>query len=565
MNNTQFDNFDDDLPFSPYSEDEEKTEEIETIFLDDEKNKTKSENNDRYNKIFRKIKFLPIFAFIFVFILGIYIFVNNVNADVVNLIKIQQQSKVGYIDNDGKVIVKAKYLYGSDYYNGYAVVRNYNNLYGILNGKGENEIAFGNIFSATLYDDIYIVSKFTNEGLKMGLLDENLKEVTRFKYDNLSYSKSGIFIFTREDTMGLMNKNGKEIYTYKVDEIDDKNISIEVSNKSDSSKEEYAKVKINDSSTIININTGKEVYKYTLDDINVLDNNVFYIKNKNTDDVNNYYFVIDNDKVIYETNMCKRLKIEDSESLIATCIKDSSQVDYINLLTRDIINSNNNIKYTYSDSVILTESYNFTTNKNEFTIYTPSKILGNFENLKPVNNKYINGFMQIKTDNNKYNYINKNGDILCKKEYDNLYDFNVNGFSIVENNSEKGIINNKCKEIVSTKYDEIIMLDDDLFKTVKKYNNKELFIFKQNDKYGIIDSDDSIIMKPIYDDFTIITSKYPMLIAKYGDKNLLINLQSLKELNIEVSENVQIYSNYIVSNSNYYNYNGELIYSVGDN
>ena len=67
----------------------------------------------------------------------------------------------------------------------------------------------------------------------MGLLDSNLKEVTRIKYDNLSYSKAGIFMYTENNTMGIMNKDGKELYSYKVDEIDDKDISIEVSNMTD--------------------------------------------------------------------------------------------------------------------------------------------------------------------------------------------------------------------------------------------------------------------------------------------------------------------------------------------
>ena len=39
----------------------------------------------------------------------------------------------GYINNSGSEVVKPKYLYGSDFHSGYAVVKNYNNLYGIIN------------------------------------------------------------------------------------------------------------------------------------------------------------------------------------------------------------------------------------------------------------------------------------------------------------------------------------------------------------------------------------------------------------------------------------------------
>ena len=61
--------------------------------------------------------------------------------------------------------------------------------------------------------------------------------------------------------LGILNKEGKEIYSFKVDEIDDKNIDIEISPVSDnvSLENRYAKIKLNDSYTIVNLKTGKKV------------------------------------------------------------------------------------------------------------------------------------------------------------------------------------------------------------------------------------------------------------------------------------------------------------------
>ena len=511
--------------------------------------------------IYKNSKIIPVVAFLFVSVLGIYIFLDNVNADAINLNKIEEKSKVGYIDDEGEIIVRPKYLYGTDYYKGYAVVKNYNSLYGILDGKGKTEIAFGNIFSASLYKNRYIVSKFTNEGLKMGLLDSNLKEVTRFKYDNLSYSKSGVFMFTENEKMGILNSDGKEIYTYKVDEVDDRNISIEVSNLSGSSTSDlYAKIKINDSSTIINTKTGKEVYKYTLDDINVLDNNVFYIKN---DSGNNKYFVIKDDRVIYETLEYRRIRIEDLDSNIAIAIKEDASIDYIDLLTKTKININGNIKYTYSDGVILEEVYNFSNSKNEFTIKNPKKVLGTISDIDPVDDTFVNGYMKINTNNNKYNYVDKKGNIISKKEYETASDFNENDYAVISNNDQCGVINGKGKEIIKTKYDEIIMLDSDLFNNIKKINKQELFIYKNNNKYGIINANEKVVIKAIYDDFEEITTKYPVIKAKYNNEEVIINLNTLKELTVKVNGDVEVYENYIISNNEYYNYNGDLIYSIG--
>ena len=506
-------------------------------------------------------KALPVLAFLFVSGLGVYIFINNVKADIINLIKIEEKEKIGYINNEGNVVVKPKYVYGSDYYKGYAIVKNYNNLYGVIDGKGDSEIAFGNIFSANLYGNRYIVSRFTNDGLKMGLLDSNLKEVTRCVYDNISYSKSGIFMYTKGDVMGILNNDGKEIYSYKVDEIDDKNISVEVSNITDKNESPlYAKIKVNSSSTIINIKTGKEVYKYTLDDIRVLDNNVFYVRNKNN---NNKYFVIKDDKIAYETNEYLRLRVEDISSDIAIAIKDNASIDYINLLTREKINQAGEIKYTYSDGVVLQEIYNFSTNKNEFSVITPKKTLGTFSDLKPVDDTYVNGYMKVITENEKYAFIDKKGDFINKEEYDTATDFNENGFAIVSNDNMYGVIDTNGREVLKMKYDEIKFLDDTLFSNIEKKTNQKLFIFKENEKYGIISANGKIAVKPIYNNFKTITTKYPIIKADYDSETILVNLETYKDLSIDVNKNTQIYEDYIISNADYYNYDGQLIYTIG--
>ncbi len=511
------------------------------------------------NNIIPKLKLLPVIAFIFVSFLGIYLFSSNIKADEVNLIKIEENGKVGYIDNTGEVLAKPKYISGTDFYRGYAIVKNYNNLSGVLNSKAKLEVPFGNFFYIDLYSDRYITSKFTNDGLKQGLLDENLDKLTRFNYDNLSYSKSGLFLFVRDETLGLMNKDGKEIYSYVVDEVDNRDVSIEIS--TSDSKEKYAKVKINASSTIINAETGKEVYKYTLSDIYVLDNNVFYVKSEN-DGENNKYFVIKNDKVIYETSDYKRIRIDDLSSNIAIGIKENGKTDYINLNNKEVINSNDNIDYTYSDGVILQKSHNFKTDKDEYKIVDSDNVIGEFNDIKPVDNMFVNGFMKIYEANNKYGFINKKGKIITNKSYDELSDFTSYGYAIVKYDNLYGVINDSGKEVIKPMYDEIIILEDELFKTIKDKNKEELFIFRVNDKYGILNSKGKILIKPIYNSFDIITTKYPIIKAIYNNDELLINLNTFNELTMKIIDDITIYENYIVIGNKYYNYNGKMIYKI---
>ena len=551
------------------SDDEEKTNDINNAEVEvlpdsivsiqvNEGINQKQKNNKTFT-LEKLNRILPIVAFIFVFSIGIYVFINNAKASVVNLIKIEENSKTGYIDSEGELIVKPKYLYGDDFYKGYAVVKNYNNLYGIIDSKGKNKIAFGNVFSATLFGNRYVVSKFTSEGLKMGLMTSSIEELTRFKYDNITYSAGGIFIFTRDDTMGIMNNDGKEIYTYKVDEVDEHDISIEISNV-DNGKNKYAKIKVNSSSTIINIETGKEVFRYTLSDINVLDNNVFYIKQENG---NNNYFVINNDKVIYETTNYKRLRIEDLDSNIALGIKENTKIDYINLTNGEIINTDDDIEYSYSDGVIVYKKYDFELKKEIYTIYTPNKTLGTISDIKLNDTKYKNDYMKVKTENDKYIFINKKGKIITKKEYDYASDFDKNGYAIVSNDNSIGVINSKGEEIIPLKYDETILMDDVLFNTIKNNTKKELFIVKQNEKYGILDSKGNVVIKPIYDGFDVITTKYPIIEGIYNNEIIIINLETFKDINVKVNGDVEVYDNYMIINGNYYNYDGKLIYTIG--
>ena len=129
---------DDELDFEPVSPliNQEK-EEIETLSINDNElpkknleketlvtdNKTPDlasqtlfssttyENNSQVEKK-EKIKFhfpvkvLPVVAFTLVSILGVYLFINNVRADIIDLIKIEEKQKFGYIDNMGNIVVR---------------------------------------------------------------------------------------------------------------------------------------------------------------------------------------------------------------------------------------------------------------------------------------------------------------------------------------------------------------------------------------------------------------------------------------------------------------------------
>ena len=506
---------------------------------------------------------LPVIAFIFVSILGMYLFISNSHAETVNLIKVEENNKYGYIDTEGTVITRAKYVYGTDYYKGHAIVKNENNLYGVLNSKGVLEVPFGNYYYIGLFGNKYIASKQTKNGLKQALLDSKLNEVTSFKYDTISYAKDDIYLFTRDETMGILNKEGKEIYTFKVDEVDDKNIDIEISPSSELLENTYAKIKVNESSAIINLKTGNKVYGYTLEDIEVLKNNVFYIKSE-TSTTNNTYIVIDDNKVKLKTSKYLRIRVDDIDSNIAIATNDDSSISYINLNTQEEINNNKNNDYYYGDGIILEKTHDFSIDKDVYNIITYKGKIGSFDTYKPTTNKFYNEKLSVEIYDGKYNYVNTKGKLISNTEYDTTSEFNDEGYAIVSNNDAYGVINSSGKEIIKLSYYNIVFLDSDMSKLLNKNYNKRLFLYQtENEKYGIINSNGKSESSAIYDSVDYISDKYPIIEVNSGGDKILYNLAENKELPIEVgTSDITVKDNYIIVGTTYYNYSGKLIYKV---
>ena len=506
----------------------------------------------------------PIISFAFVSILFMYIFINNSKADTSNLIRIEENKKVGYIDDKGTIVVKAKYSYGTEYHKGLAIVKNDNNLYGILDGKGALHSPFGVYYSISLFDDYYIASKITNSGLKYAVLDNKLSEITRFEYDEISYNNK-LFLFKKDETMGILNTDGKEIYTFKVDEVDDKKIEVEVSEvTSETNKENrYAKVKVNKSSTIVNIYSGKELYGYTLNDINVLNNNVFYIKADKEED-NSTYFIIKDDDIKYKTDKYKRVRVDDVNSNIAICVKDDMNIDYINIEDKSVINKSENNEYTYGSGLLLEKTHSFDTNEDKYNIYTYNDLKGSFSEYIPVTKEFKNEKLAVEISDKKYNYINSTGNLINDQLYDYIEDFNEYGYAIVAKDNNYGIIDKDGREIVPLKYNKVEFIDKDLFKNIHENLKQELFVIKnEKDEIGLINNKNQVIIEPKYKSIEYITHDYPFILVIKDDKKVLLNLSTKEELPIEVKSNdIKIAQNYLFIYNSYYNYSGDLLYSI---
>ena len=97
------------------------------------------------------------------------------------------------------------------------------------------------------------------------------------------------------------------------------------------------------------------------------------------------------------------------------------------------------------------------------------------------------GLAQVKL-NNKYSFINENGEEICDFKYDYVEDFS-NGLAQVEINKKQGYINKYSKEICPVIYQEAWYLED-----------MEIIMVVKDDKVGFLDIDGYQICECIYDD-----------------------------------------------------------------
>ena len=148
--------------------------------------------------------------------------------------------------------------------------------------------------------------------------------------------------------------------------------------------------------------------------------------------------------------------------------------------------------------------------------------------------------------------------------YDSVDDFNNNGYAIVGIDNTYSLINKNGKKVISMKYSSIEYIDEDLFDNIKENYSEEIFKFKNDlGKVGLINSKDKTIIEAKYDDIEFLSDKYPFVLCTIEGKKVIINYITNKELPIEmIANDIKIEKNYIFTNNTYYNYSGNLIYTI---
>lgn len=313
-----------------------------------------------------------------------YIFDSN------RLISIYKDGLYGFINKNGKEIVKPEYDYIMSDSGKYIVVEK-NGTYYILDNNGKVKLESKTSISYNVDHDVYVAdNKLYNSSLKV-LSPRKL---------NVVHSGYGYFRFISEDgeTAGVLNSEGKVVYRQKIEKGD--SFYIYIGDQADDEEELYCVVSPdNKAYQIINCNSGKVVLEYTTDLVSPAGNNIFYIGVAGKEQVKTVY--VRNNKIVLEAKDTTNVRYYTTGYIE---YQDGEQIKYYNIKTKkttekapnDLISNDSRTEWEKASGytkMACTRQYGIVDNNNvvipceyDKITYLPTKL---YEYLASIGKKYV--------------------------------------------------------------------------------------------------------------------------------------------------------------------------------
>lgn len=473
-------------------------------------------------------------------------------------IKIVQNEKYGFIDYTGEKLINPKYTYAEDFVKGYAIVKNSSNLPLIINRGGKEVASSGTYFSLYRAQKDIIASRTTKKGLKYGVLEPNLKVKVPFAYDSIYYL-GDVYSFVKDNTVGLINIEGKEIFKYKLTKDEDKVIDVKKSNVNDEEKTVYGVVKVNGTSQIINLSTGKVVSAPTLNEIVAEENNVFY---EATDKKNKRYLYVQDDKIVLESEAYKSLSINSINTGVLKAITNSYSYEFISTNTLEQVKKGLNVEDVIDgENVLMYKERNYKKNTNSIVLIQNGIVKATIDGDYEVHEGFKNGFAILKLSDGTFAYINEDGNFINEDRYISASSFDEYGDAIAKKESGYGIIGIDGKVKIEFENNDIKMASSIIKTNTKAENVNVFYAVKKENKYSLYNSKCKKVNKKFYNDI-IFDEKLPLFKASTDALDLIIISTNMKEIKLtSFNSEYEAYDNYIIVKNEYYNNDGKLIYT----
>lgn len=424
-----------------------------------------------------------------------------------SVLKYEEDGKYGLISLEGKKITNPIYeeIDTLQYKEGEFVIKK-DNKYGIMNMNGYVIInpEYDNIKADAYYstdtgykNDGYIVSNTTDEGYRYGyidnegnkILDTNYNDLYRINYEGETYlvcaenGKYGLFnknkniipneyqaityiegdnlcLVQKGKKYGIITLEGSMILQVRYNQIDingdyiyttDENSEIKVYDKKGN------EVEVNQNTTISTIQENPE-YKIYIDTSNGTTlYSIYQGENKITNGNYNYIGYLSNNNYIASRQNEKLGVIDQNENIKLEMKYDTiRKIDGTNLVEADI-QSTNTIEIYSSNLEKIAEMNNATLTVEDNYIKLSSTTEIRYFDLEGKEKQNTEIFPEntifAKSQNGKWGFVDKNGQVVVDYQYDEVTEQNEYGFAGVKLNDKWGIVDKNGKIIVEPTYE----------------------------------------------------------------------------------------------------------------
>ena len=424
-----------------------------------------------------------------------------------SVLKYEEDGKYGLISLEGKKITNPIYeeIDTLQYKEGEFVIKK-DNKYGIMNMNGYVIInpEYDNIKADAYYstdtgykNDGYIVSNTTDEGYRYGyidnegnkILDTNYNDLYRINYEGETYlvcaenGKYGLFnknkniipneyqaityiegdnlcLVQKGKKYGIITLEGSMILQVRYNQIDingdyiyttDENSEIKVYDKKGN------EVEVNQNTTISTIQENPE-YKIYIDTSNGTTlYSIYQGENKITNGNYNYIGYLSNNNYIASRQNEKLGVIDQNENIKLEMKYDTiRKIDGTNLVEADI-QSTNTIELYNSNLEKIAEMNNATLTIEDNYIKLSSTTEIRYFDLEGKEKQNTEIFPEntifAKSQNGKWGFVDKNGQVVIDYQYDEVTEQNEYGFAGIKLNDKWGIVNKNGKIIVEPTYE----------------------------------------------------------------------------------------------------------------
>ena len=119
----------------------------------------------------------------------------------------------GFIDHDGKMVIKPQYEYAFPFYEGFAVVKNYDR-YGMINLQNKEVFPIKYEILTSMFEGRIFAGD--NDGLAM--YDNHFRQLTEPVYTYLVGKTEGRILVMRDNKYGFLDESGKEVIPCQYDQ-----------------------------------------------------------------------------------------------------------------------------------------------------------------------------------------------------------------------------------------------------------------------------------------------------------------------------------------------------------